>query len=234
MHKWVLVTGGAKGLGAEISRSLAKEGYNVVIHYRFSKQQAEETATSCRKFGVLAETIAGDYAKLDSFLAGYLERFPDTWAVINNVGNFEVGPLSTASTDQVKELFESNVYAPLAIIQHLLPSLKKNRGAVVNLGLAGIERFYADTYCAAYSMAKAALWQATRSLARELAEDGVRINMVSPAYMESSVVMPQTMKLPMDRPAYLSEVAQAVTYLISDKAAYITGQNLEVAGGVRL
>lgn len=233
MAIWTLVTGGAKGLGAQICLSLAKRGHNIVVHYRRSAEEAEQVAESCRSLGVSAECFQGDLSLIEPFVHNYLERFAATRYLVNNVGNFSLGAISEATMDEWQQLFQSNLFAPMLLAKGLLPSLKEHQGAIVNIGLAGIERLYADTYCAAYSAAKAALLQATRSLARELVPHQVRVNMVSPGYLESSVVKPpQIMHL--ERLASLHEVAGAVAYFLSDDARYITGQNLEVAGGVRL
>ncbi|MDP1836635.1 MAG: SDR family oxidoreductase [Chlamydiales bacterium] len=233
MATWTLVTGGAKGLGAQTCMSLAKRGHNIVVHYLHSAEEAGQVAESCRSLGVNADCFQGDLSLIDPFVQSYIERFEDTGYLVNNVGNFSLGTISEATSDEWQQLFQSNVFAPMLLTKGLLSSLKQHKGAVVNIGLAGIERFYADTYCAAYSAAKAALFQASRSLARELVPHQVRVNMVSPGYLESSVVKPsQVMQL--ERLASLHEVAEAVAYFLSDDAKYITGQNLEVAGGVRL
>lgn len=238
MTAWTLVTGGAKGLGASICLHLAQAGSAVVVHYCKSQQDAESLIQKCRACGVAAETCYGDFSTsetVESFLKEYTQRFSDTCALVNNVGNFCLGAASATPIDQWQALFQSNLYAPIALIQGLLPSLRRHQGGIVNMGLAGVERQFADTYCAAYSTAKAALWQVTRSLARELASEHVRVNMVSPGYLESSVVMPSGGYIfPMGRAAALQEVADVVGYLLRNSNQYITGQNIEVAGGVRL
>ena len=93
----------------------------------------------------------------------------------------------------------------------------------------------ADVYSTAYTMTKASLLLLTKSLALELAPDQVRVNMISPGYLEDSVDLPMDLsKIPMQRPAKSEEVADVIAFLLSDKAYYLTGQNIEVAGGTRL
>ncbi len=237
MTTWTLVTGGARGLGAEICRTLATQGHNILVHYRSSSEAAQEVVQSCRKAGVSAEQIKGDFASLvlvQEFLRSNESFLGNVKALVNNVGTFSLGTVSNTPMDQWLELFQLNLHAPVALIQGLLPALRQHKGTIVNLGIAGIDRGYADTYCSAYSSAKVALWLSTRSLARELAPACVTVNMVSPGYMENSVVKHSRQPLPMGREGTLYEVAATVAFLLSESAAYITGQNIEVAGAVRL
>lgn len=229
---WTLVTGGAKELGREICLELAKEGHNVSIHYLCSEKEALTTASECRKFGVEAECIQGDLRYPEEFAKSYLKRFFPTRFLVNTVGPFLQSSVQDIKREQWEEIFSTNLFAPLLLIKALLPSLRSLEGAVVNLGVVGVDRFHPTLSCGGYSAAKAALWQATRSLARELAEERVRINMVSPGYLEHSVVMPA--KLPMGRLASSKEVAKLILFLLSDSAGYITGQNIEIAGGALL
>ncbi len=238
MTAWTLVTGGAQGLGAAICRILANREYALVIHYRDSADDAEQLAAYCRSLGVAAECCFGDFtttAGVQTFLDHYRSRFPETQYLVNNVGNFKAGSPLLTPIDEWLDLFQVNVFATVAIVQGLISSIVAQQGAIVNIGLTGVGRYHADTYCGAYSAAKAALWQATRSLAKELAPQQVRVNMVSPGYMERSIDKPSCQQnLPMGREAKLSEVADAVAYLLSASSLYITGQNIEVAGAVRL
>jgi NAD(P)-dependent dehydrogenase (short-subunit alcohol dehydrogenase family) len=235
---WTLVTGGAKRLGAELARTLAEQGYSIAVHYNRSPDDAEKVAQECRKRGVQAQIIQGDFQSVEStedFLQRYLQQFPITHHLINNVGNFLIkSPLET-SIEEWLSIFQNNLHVPFMLSKALAPSLKKIKGAIVNIGMAGVNGGRADTYCTAYHCAKTSLNSLTKSLAKELASDGVRVNMISPGYLENAVDLPSNWtKLPMQRPAALSEVACAVAYLLGTEGRYITGQNIEIAGGVRL
>ena len=235
---WTLVTGGGKRLGAEICRQLALSGYNLVIHYRTSFQEASEVAAFCRRAGVRAELIQGDFTTRDStlqFVEKYLKQFSATQNLINNVGNYLLGAASQTSLDNWYDLFQNNLHAPFIIINGLLESIKKEKGGIINLGAAGLNQGRADTYSTAYRCAKMSLWMLTKSLAKELAPFLVSVNMISPGYLENSVDLPSDpASLPMGRPASLSEAAALIEFLLSPKGKYITGQNIELAGGVQL
>lgn len=235
---WTLVTGGAKRLGAEICRTLARQGHSLVVHYHTSQKEAEGVAAYCRSLGVKAEILQGDFttrASTEDFLERYLTRFYETQCLVNNVGNYLKAAASETTVAEWEALFQNNTTAPFLIITRLADTLKLNQGSIVNLGIAGLESGRADLWCTAYTCAKLSLLKLTRSLAREWAPCQVRVNMVSPGYLENSIDLPQDItSLPMRRPATLSEVSDMIAYLLSPQSRYITGQNIEIAGGVRL
>lgn len=235
--KWTLVTGAAKHLGASVCRELAKQGYSVVVHYRASERQAQEVVEDCLSLGVQAERMQGDFSTLEStqkFIDQYLKRFSDTENLINNVGNYSVGSSLKTSWGEWNDLFQTNLNVPFFLTQKLLPSIKSHQGCVLNIGVAGL-KLGADNYSTVYTMAKTGLLILTKSLALEVAPDQVRVNMVSPGYLEESVDLPSDVtKIPLQRLGTYQEVAEMIAYLLSDKARYITGQNIEIAGGTRL
>ncbi len=235
---WTLVTGAAKRLGAEICGQIAAQGYPVVIHYNTSQVEAEAAVTGLRRLGAKAECIQGDFStpqSVQEFIERYTQRFPDTQNLINNVGNYLIK--SALQTDQGEwlDLFQTNLNAPAALINALIPSIAKHKGNIINIGVTGIETPYADTYSPAYTITKFGLWLLTKSLAKELAAKQVRVNMVSPGLLENAVDLQQNLsKIPMQRPGKLEEVARVVLFLLDPASGYITGQNIEVAGAVRL
>lgn len=235
---WTLVTGGGKRLGAEICLTLAKLGYPIVVHYNTSPEGAHAVVAKCREYGVEAEAIQGDFSTQEStedFIIRYLKRFPDSANLINNVGIYLVrSGLKTSQKDWI-HIFQTNFHAPCALIQALVPSITQTHGAIVNIGMVGIQQIGAKTYSTAYSASKQSLWMATRSFAAELAPSLVRVNMVSPGYLDISVDLPKDVKkLPMHRAGTCVEVARVVAFLLDNESNYITGQNIEVAGGFSL
>lgn len=236
--KWTLVTGGAKNLGAAICVELARQGYSIAIHYKNSVDEAYQIAEECRKFQVDAEPIQGDFSTVKStqkFINSYLKKFPETKNLINNVGNYFLGATLNTPIEQWCALFQTNLHAPFMLVQSLLPAMEKFKGSIINIGFAGMNASRADTYATSYALTKSALLTLTKSLSLELASKGMNVNMVSPGYLENAVDLPKDLtKIPMNRAAKNSEVAEVVAFLLSDKARYITGQNIEVAGGVKL
>ncbi len=234
--KWTLVTGGSKRLGANICLALASQGDSILVHYRNSKQQAEDIASQCRKLGVEAKTIQGDFSSMEStrsFIQNCMKLYPEIKTLINNVGNYLVKPACETTPEEWCELFQTNLNAPFALCQALIPSLKAYRGNIINIGVTGINNIHAEVKRTAYSATKMALLMLTKSLARELASSHVRVNMVSPGYLENAVDLAEAV-FPMQRPAYMDEVSRVILFLLNEENSYITGQNIEVGGGIGL
>lgn len=233
---WTLVTGGAKRLGATLSLSLAKAGHDVVIHYQNSEDEAKKIMSECQKQGVKCAMIQGSFAtsqETTDFAKRYMEQFPDTIHLINNVGNYLIKSALNTSLDEWNGLFQTNLTAPFILIKKLIPSLIKQQGSIINIGTSGILYPPANVQSTVYGLTKEGLWMLTRSLAKELAPQQVRVNMVSPGYLDIAVDLPKDLTtLPMKRAATCEEVGGVVTFLLKQK--YITGQNIEVAGGVGL
>jgi NAD(P)-dependent dehydrogenase (short-subunit alcohol dehydrogenase family) len=231
---YTLVTGGSKRLGKEICLQLAKAGRDILVHYNKSLKEAETLCMELRAHGVQAEAIQGEFDTLLS-TEDFAQRCPEIDGLVNNVGNFLVGSAAETSPQELQKLFQTTVNAPLALIQAFLPSLKRNRGSIINLGMVGCHTPSANLHASFYNLCKTALWGLTLSLAKELAPAGVRVNMVSPGYLEHSRDLPKDLDhIPMKRVGELFEVARVVAFLMHPQSSYITGQNIEVAGGVKL
>lgn len=234
-----MVTGGSRNLGAEICHTLATKGYSVIVHYHTSRREAEEVVERCRLEGVDSLPLQADFlssASLEEFATSCLEQTNYSIGhLVNNVGLYASEPLLDSSEKLWHELWQANVVAPIALVRHLQASLRKAQGTITNVGVAGLGRAVANRYNPVYTMTKMALLQATRSLAQELAVYGMRVNMVSPGHLDHSVDLERYRHaLPMLRPGSSREVAQLIGYLMEPGASYITGQNIEVAGGALL
>jgi NAD(P)-dependent dehydrogenase (short-subunit alcohol dehydrogenase family) len=236
--EWTLVTGGAKGLGAEICRRLAKKGGNVLVHFRSSEDEVEQVVEACKKGGGNAQAVQGEFSSregIEKFLAALSPFLSSIRFLINNVGEYDVAPFAITTDSLVYEMFHANAIAPMLITKALLPSLIHTKGRIVNIGTAGLNRQSADAHAPVYMAGKRALLSFTKSLAKELAPYRVNVNMVSPGFMENSIGLPEDLStLPFGRAASLEEVAKLVTLLLGEDASYITGQNIEITGAVRL
>lgn len=234
--KWTLVTGASRRLGAAICHSLASLGYPILVHYRNSQQEAEAVTAECRKLGVDAEMIQGDFSSLEStnrFIEKCRKHYPDIKTLINNVGNYLVKSAEATTPEEWNALFQTNVNAPFALCHSFLPSLKACQGNIINIGVVGANTIHADVKRTAYLATKMSLLMLTKSLARELAQSQVRVNMVSPGYLDNAVDLSKA-RLPMQRPATLEEVIKVIIFLLDENNGYITGQNIEVGGGLGL
>lgn len=232
--KWALVTGGAKRLGASLCLSLAKEGYSVAVHYGQSKKEALEVVAACQKLGVDSIALQCDLnspAEIQKFGEKYIEQFPTTHLLINNVGNYTKQSVLQTSVEEWLQFFQTNLHAPFILSKLLSETLIQNRGQIINIGASGIKKGSAHLYASTYRLTKESLWGLTLSLARELAPKQVQVNMVSPGELDNSV---DHHPIPMGRPADCQEICRVVKFLIDPASHYITGQNIEVAGGLGL
>lgn len=231
---WTLVTGGAKNLGKELCIALAENGHSIVVHYRHSIHEALEVVEKCRSLQCHAEAIQGDFSSIEGvkdFLERYQKRFQETSLLINNVGEYLIGSALQTSLEEWISLFQVNLNTPFMLMQGLIPSIIKCKGQIINIGYSGLHRHVANTYASAFHLTKQGLWGLTLSLARELAPKGVRVNMVSPGELNTSI---DHHKIPMLRQGTLREVCRVVKFLIDPESEYITGQNIDVSGGLGL
>ncbi len=231
----ILVTGSAKGLGRAIALKFAGPDCFVCIHARTSEEAARETLKEVRCRGGDGKVILADISsrlgceKLFAGVGGELDL------LVNNVGIYAAGPLATLDVGLWDRLLRTNLDGTFHCCQLAIPRLRRG-GSIVNIGYVGVANLAGTCRTAAYSVTKTGILVLTRSLALELAPRGIRVNMVSPGQLENSVDAPGICpeKIPLGRLGTMDEVAEAVAWLAGREAAYVTGQNLDVAGGLML
>jgi pteridine reductase len=236
----VLVTGGAKRVGAAIVRELHRAGMRVVVHYRASHAEAqalarELNATRPASAGIVQGDLA-DTASLPALVEEAASRFGRLDGLVNNASGFRPTPFATLTPADWEELCASNLRAPMFLAKAAAPHLSRAGGAIVNIVDIHAERPLKDF--AAYTVAKAGLAGLTRSLALELAP-AVRVNGVSPGailWPEPDDAFPPeerariTAQTPLRRTGRPEDIAGAVKYFLLD-APFVTGQILAVDGG---
>ncbi len=237
--KVVLVTGGAKRVGAEIVRTLHAAGANVMIHYRASASDARvlrDQLNNTRPHSaahVQAELCETE--TLASIVLQTLDTFGRLDALVNCASTFYPTSLAEATETSWLELMGSNLKAPLFLSQAAAPHLRATRGAIVNITDIHAERPLKGYVI--YNVAKAGLQALTHALARDLAPE-VRVNAVAPGPIlwpeddqfsasEREIIIAHT---PMKREGSPEDIAKAVKFLLMD-APYITGQTINVDGG---
>jgi pteridine reductase len=234
----VLVTGGARRIGAAIVRTLHGDGYHVALHHHASADEAAALSTEldrARPGSVLRLAAElGDLDALPGLVKAVVARFGRLDALVNNASAFFPTPLATATTEQARMLFAVNALAPWQLAQAAAPHLAATHGAIVNLVDIHAERPLREH--ALYGASKAALAYLTQALALELAPD-VRVNAIAPG----AILWPENGKsdaareailarVPLARTGTPEEVAAAVRWLLRE-ATYTTGQVLRLDGG---
>jgi pteridine reductase len=233
----VLITGGARRLGAATAQTLHGAGANVVIHYRTSSQDATalirtlNTARADSALTVQADLL--DAARLPELITASVKHFGRLDILVNNASTFYATPVGEITPAQFEDLIGTNLRAPLFLAQAAAPELRRRRGLILNMcdihGMKPLKNY------PTYSAAKAALIMLTRSLARELAPE-VRVNGIAPgpvmvpedldAALEAEIIG----KTPLRRIGDPQDIGKAALYFAT-LAPYVTGQILAVDGG---
>jgi 3-oxoacyl-[acyl-carrier protein] reductase len=239
--KYALVTGGSRGIGRAICIKLAEEGYSIIINYKSNDAEANKTAEIVRQKNVQAELLKFDVSnknEVDSILGGWVEKNKDTplEVLINNAGIREDALMIWMTEEQWRNVLGSSLDAFYYVTRHVLNGMLANKyGRIVNVvSLSGIKGMPGQTN---YSAAKAGVIGATKALAQEVARRGVTVNAVAPGFIRTDMTQDlneQELKglVPMKRFGEPEEVADAVAFLASPKASYITANVLSINGGL--
>lgn len=244
----LLVTGGSRGIGAAICRQAAAEGWAVAVNYASSSDEADGVVSDIEAAGgkaVAVQADVADAAQVEAMFKRVDEELGPVTGLVNNAGiNGKTGPVDEMDAEMTMRLFAVNAVGPFicagAAVRRMAKKHGGNGGVIVNISSAA-SRHGAPTYID-YGAAKGAVDTFTIGLAKEQAEQGIRVNCVRPGatMTELSVVwsqenpdwLPWVMdQVPLKRPGEMAEIANAVIYMLSDKSSYSTGAILDVCGG---
>ena len=239
----VLVTGSSRGIGAEVAVKAAAEGATVAVHYNRSREGADRTLARLREAGGDGEAFSADVSvggQAALLVERVLTRFGKVDGLVNNAGQSQVGPFLELEPREWDEIIATDLSAAFHTCRIAIRSMieRGSPGSIVNiasrLGQMGI------TQTAAYSAAKAGLIGLTRSLAREFGPNGIRVNAVAPGFTltemtadlaETDAGKSRLRDMPLGRFGRADEVADAVVFLLSDRASLFTGQTLNPNAG---
>ncbi|WP_027417899.1 elongation factor P 5-aminopentanone reductase [Aneurinibacillus terranovensis] len=236
--KWVCVTGASKGIGAAVAQRLAREGYDLLLHYHSSDDAAESVAASCAEAGSSVHLIRADLSSPNGAaqLFARLPHPPD--AVVLNAGVSHYGLVQDVSPPDFDRLINVNVRAPFFCAQLALPyMIQQQWGRIVTVssiwGLTGAS-------CEVlYSMTKGAVVSFTKALAKEVAPSGITVNGIAPGLIETDMIKGQfaagemkqiVEEIPAGRIGQPEEIAALAAFLIGEEAGYINGQVISPNG----
>jgi NAD(P)-dependent dehydrogenase (short-subunit alcohol dehydrogenase family) len=238
----ILVTGSSRGIGAEVAVKAAAEGAVVAVHYNRSADAAQRTIERVRGAGAEGDCFAADISdggQAERLVEQVIDRFGRVDGLVNNAGLTQVGPFLEIDPTEWDEIIRTDLTAAFHTSRAVLPSMvERGDGAIVNIASRLAQMGIAET--AAYSAAKAGLLGLTRSLAREFGPRGIRINAVAPGVtitemttdlVDSEAGQQRLRDMALGRFGRADEVADAVVFLLSDRASLFLGQTLNPNAG---
>lgn len=246
--KTALVTGAAMGIGEAVARRLAAGGARVVLVDR-DAERVEETAAAIRADGGQAYAVVADVSRGDDVARAVdraVQAYDGVDVVSNNAGIQRYGTVESTPEAAWDEVLNVNLKSVYLVCHATAPLLRASRGAIVNM--ASVQAFATQPNVAAYTSSKHAIVGLTRSIALDLARYGVRANCVAPGSVDTPMLrwalsldpdpagLRRTVEAlhPLGRIAQASEVAEAVAFLASERASFVTGTTLVVDGGLLL
>lgn len=234
-----LITGASRGIGAATARRLAADGYAVIVHYHRSREQAAALAAEIG--GTAMQADLGDFAQIDRLTDDIIRQHGAIDVLVNNAGLSLTGLYQDIADEQAMRLFAVNVGGVMHTAKRVLPvMLRQHSGCIVNVASIWGE---CGAACEVhYSAAKAAVIGFTKALAKEVGPSGIRVNCVSPGVIDTDMNRmhdAETLRAladetPLCRIGSPEEVADAIAFLVSDRAKFITGQVVSVNGGFGL
>ena len=242
--KVALVTGASRGIGAAIASKLASLGCDVAINYAVNIQKAEETLNSVKAYGVNAQIYqanVANYEEVEAMTKQIIKDFGHLDIIINNAGITSDNLMMRMDQDSFDSVIDVNLKGTWNVCKSITrPILKQRSGVIINLSsVVGINGNVGQVN---YAASKAGVIGLTKSLAKEFASRNIRVNAVAPGYVKSDMTAKLSEEItekvleniPLGQLGEVEDIANAVAFLVSDEARYITGQVLVVDGGMAI
>lgn len=242
--KTALVTGAGRGIGRAIAISLAKKGFTVVVNYNGSKDRAEETVEEIKSAGGNAEAYkcnVSSYSETQEMINYIIKEYGSLDVLVNNAGITRDGLLLKMSEEDYDAVLSINLKGAFNCIKHVTRQmLKQKSGRIINISsVVGVSGNAGQVN---YSASKAGIIGITKSTAKELGSRGITVNAIAPGFIETEMtgVLSEEVRknmvgnIPLGRAGQAEDVAALAAFLASDEAAYITGQVINVDGGMAM
>jgi len=241
-NKTAVVTGASRGIGRAVAIKLASLGANIVLNYRSSLKSVEEVLAEIKAMGANAVAVQGDisnFAEAEKVIKAAVENFGSLDILVNNAGITKDGLLARMKEEDFDSVIETNLKGAFNCIRHATPiMMKQRRGRIINMssvvGVAG------NAGQINYAASKAGVIGMTKSAAKELASRGITVNAIAPGFIQTDMTDALSDKvkeellsgIPLKRLGQADEVAELAAYLASESASYITGQVININGGM--
>lgn len=241
--KITLVTGASRGIGRGIALKFASEGGDVAFTYLSSEEKARELEKELQSYGVRAKgykSDAGNYAEAEKLINDIVDEFGRVDVVVNNAGITRDGLLMRMSEENWDDVINTNLKSVFNITKAVQrPMLKQRSGSIINMGsVVGREGNAGQSN---YAASKAGIIGFSKSIAQELGSRSIRCNVIAPGFIQTemtaaldeNVVKGWVQDIPLARPGTVEDVANTAVYLASDLSSYVSGQVLNVCGGMQ-
>ena len=235
--KVAIVTGASNGIGRAIAERLADDGAIVVVNYSKSSEKAQQVVVGIQGKGgkaLAVQTDMSQVAEARRLVIDTVKQFNRLDILVNNAGKFMPKPLDETTEEDFDSVIALNAKGPYFAMQEAAKVLKEG-GRIVNISTGGTHLHFPGA--TAYLGSKAALEQYTKGLAQELASKGVTVNTVSPGFTETGMMTEEYRQMgiqltPMKRLGIPKDIADVVAFIVSEEARWITGQTIQVGGGI--
>lgn len=241
-NKIALITGATRGIGKQIAITLANSGFDIVINYRKENKDLEDTKKEIEEAGRKCLAVQGDvsnYEDCERFIKEAIEKFGKIDVLVNNAGITRDNLLMRMKKEDFQDVLNVNLVGTFNVTKNVIPYMMKARnGRIVNISsVVGIVGNAGQTN---YSASKAGIIGFTKSLAKEVASRNILVNAVAPGFIETNMtdVLKDEIKeniaksIPLKRMGKAEDVANVVKFLASKESSYITGQVINVDGGM--
>ncbi len=239
-----LVTGASRGIGRAVACGLAADGFDLALVYAGNADAAADAVAACGAAGATARAYRCDVSNADEVKAtadAVLADFGSVWALVNNAGITRDTLLARMKDEDFARVLEVNLTGAFNMMRALTRPLMRQRGGRI-VSMSSVVGLMGNAGQANYAASKAGLIGLTKSVARELAPRGVTVNAVAPGFVRTDMTaaLPEQVveryegQIPLGRLADPEEVAGVVRFLVSDAAAYVTGEVIRVDGGMAM
>lgn len=242
MSKVALITGATRGIGKQIALTLAKEGYDIAINYRTENEDLKNTKKEIEENNVKCLAVQGDVSSFEDcerFVKDVIEKYEKIDVLVNNAGITRDTLLMRMKKEDFESVLDVNLVGTFNVTKNVISQMMKARsGRIINISsVVGVAGNAGQTN---YSASKAGIIGFTKSLAKEVASRGILVNAVAPGFIETSMtdVLKEEIKeeiaksIPLRRMGCSQDVANVVKFLASEESSYITGQVINVDGGM--
>ena len=240
--KIALITGGARGIGKQIALKYAINGYNIVLNYVSDSTDIKALEEEFSSFGIevlLVKADVSNYLECEQMVKKAMDKFGKIDVLVNNAGITKDGLIAMMKEEAFDKVIDINLKGTFNVVRNVVPfMIKKRNGCIVKI--SSVVGVCGNAGQSNYSASKAGIIGFTKSLAKELAARNIRVNAVAPGFIDTdmtSVLKDQVKdsinaQIPLKRMGEAKEVANVVYFLSSDESSYITGQVINVDGGM--